>query len=106
MLKQAVAMRDESVVCWLCQHSSAEKMSLQKLAALAEEALQERYTVAGALTNSSSSSSTSSLPKQSSQVHQSKVALVAHDVGSEGTHAPTSCGVQQLWWQAPACKEL
>jgi hypothetical protein len=109
MLKQAVAMRDESVVCWLCQqHSSAEKMSLQQLAALAEEALQESHTVAGALTNSSSSSSTStsSLPQQSSQVHQSKMALVAHDGGAEGKHAPPSCFVQQLWWQALACKVL
>jgi hypothetical protein len=49
MLEHAVAMRDEGVVCSICQHhASAEDMSLQQLAALAEEALQERYTVAGA----------------------------------------------------------
>jgi hypothetical protein len=58
MLKHAVAQGDHGVVCFLCQHhSSAGDMGLQQLAALAEEALQERYTVAGAPISSSSSSS-------------------------------------------------
>jgi hypothetical protein len=58
VLEHAVALRDNGVVCSICQHhASAQDMSLQQLAALAEEALQEHYTVAGATTSSSSSSS-------------------------------------------------